>query len=103
MAGLYSKDQKIVGGKYLVMRRDGTVPDWPYFVLGARDPIVPWVLRFYAIVAFLYRKDWKYVKDVWALARDFHMYKREHGAGDPDGARHRVDNPDVISKMKNGA
>lgn len=36
MAGTFAKGQKIVGGKYLVQRRDGTVPPWPWFVLGAQ-------------------------------------------------------------------
>lgn len=31
--------------KFLVVRRDGTVPDWPYLVLGARDPAAPAALR----------------------------------------------------------
>lgn len=41
MAGLFSNQPATKEGKYLVQRRDGTVPDWPWFVLGARDPIAP--------------------------------------------------------------
>lgn len=100
MAGLFSKGQKIVGGKYLVLRRDNTVPQWPWFVLGARDPIAAWALRFYAIVAFLYRMDWQYVKDVWKLAGEFAQYRRETGSGDPDGPRHRIDDPETVARMK---
>lgn len=100
MAGLFSKGQKLKGGKYLVMRRDGTIPDWPWFVLGGRDPMAAWALRFYAVLAFLWRKDWQYVRDCWEMARDFDAHRRQTGSGDPDGARHRIDDPDTVRKMQ---
>lgn len=100
MAGLFSKGQKIVGGKYLVKRRDGTVPEWPWFVLGGRDPMAPWALRFYAILAFIMRKDWQYVKDVWKLAGEFAQYRWHTGSGDPDGPRHRQDDPETVAQMQ---
>ena len=34
--------------KYLVVRRDGSIPKWPAFVLGARDPCALFALRAYA-------------------------------------------------------
>ena len=33
--------------KYLVVRRDGTVPRWPWFVLGGRDQAARDAMRFY--------------------------------------------------------
>jgi hypothetical protein len=51
MARLFSKTEGYEGGKYLVLRRDGTVPDWPYLVMGAADPVVPVALRAYAVEA----------------------------------------------------
>ena len=40
MAGLHRSDPKTKEGKFLVTRRDGTIPKWPHFVLGGRDPIL---------------------------------------------------------------
>lgn len=33
------------GKKFLVLRRDGTIPDWPWFVLGGEDPMAPGALH----------------------------------------------------------
>jgi hypothetical protein len=93
----------IKGGKYLVQRRDGTVPEWPYFVLGARDPAAPAALRAYADAAEAEGMDPQYVKDVRQLAFDFSDYRAEEGAGDPDGRPHRKDDPAVVVRMKYGA
>ena len=30
-----------------MVRRDGTIPTWPYFVMGARDPAAAWALFAY--------------------------------------------------------
>ncbi|HXI43902.1 MAG TPA: hypothetical protein VNH83_28225 [Bryobacteraceae bacterium] len=40
-AGLWRKNPETPEGKYLVKRRDGSVVDWPNFVLGAKDPAAP--------------------------------------------------------------
>lgn len=48
MKGLYRDNPKTPEGKYLVKRRDGTVPEWPSFVLGAKDPMAPAALLAYA-------------------------------------------------------
>ncbi len=58
-----------------------------------------WALRFYAVLAFLWWKDWQYVRDVWSLAGDFARHRRETGSGDPDGPRHRTDDPETVRKM----
>lgn len=99
MAGLFSKDAGFEGGKFLVQRRDGSVPEWPWFVLGARDPAAPRALRAYADEAERLGMDPKYVFDLRCLAYDFEKYRAEHGNGDPDAPRHRVDDPEVVAKL----
>lgn len=90
-------------GKYLVQRRDGTVPEWPYFVLGARDEAAEVALRAYADAAERLGLDAKYVADVRELADDFMNYRLDEGAGDPDARPHRQDDPAVVLRMKLGA
>ena len=103
MSGLWRNDPATKGGKYLVQRRDGTVPEWPYFVLGARDPAAPVALRAYAEEAKRLGFDHQYVGDVYDLADEFESYCLEHGKGDPTGAPHRKDDSAVVTKMKAGA
>lgn len=90
-------------GKYLVIRRDGTVPDWPHFVLGARDPAVPAALLAYADAAESLGYDIGFVADVRALAIEFDEYRQAHGNGDADAAPHRRDDPETITKMQKGS
>ena len=89
-------------GKYLVTRRDGTVPNWPHFVMGARDPAVPAALRAYADEAAKLGYDPKFVDDVRALAEEFERYRKDHGQGDADAPPHRKDDPETIAKMRFG-
>jgi hypothetical protein len=89
--------------KFIVMRRDGTVPEWPYFVLGARDPAAPTALRAYAVAAKLLGMDPAYAEDLRGQADDWDAYRREHGEGDPDAPPHRKDNPHVVSLLKAGS
>jgi hypothetical protein len=103
VARIFSKDDSFEGGKYLVQRRDGTVPDWPYLVMGAADPAVPYALRAYAGKAEEMGMDPQYVADICDLAREFEAWNLEHGDGDPDAPRHRTDDPEIIAKMKRGA
>lgn len=104
MAGLWRKhDTGAREGKYLVQRRDGTVPDWPNFVIGAADPAAPAALRAYADEAERQRFDPQYVADIRAMAEEFESWRLEHGAGDPDAARHRTDDPVVVAKMRTGS
>lgn len=88
------------GGKYLVVRRDGTVPTWPHFVLGARDPSTPVALRAYADSAQKLGYDPAFVTDIRVLAEEFEEYRKANGAGDPDAAPHRKDDPETIAKMQ---
>lgn len=89
----------IAGGKYLVTRRDGTVPPWAWFVLGSRDPAAPPALRAYAEAAKLFGKDPQYVADVLRLADEFDADRIAHGEGDPDAPPHRKDDPATVEKM----
>jgi hypothetical protein len=102
MTRVWAKDPdgKAPEGKFLVVRRDGTVPRWPHFVLGARDPCVPIALRAYAAKAQSLGYDQAYVDSVVELASDFERYCEAHGEGDPDAGPHRKDDPQVISAMR---
>lgn len=90
-------------GKYLVMRRDGTIPSWPSFVLGARDPHAAVALRAYADSI---AQDPDCHPDlpvrIRKLADEFDQYRLEHGNGDPTRGLHRKDNPLVIMLMQQG-
>ncbi len=87
-------------GKFLVVRRDGTTPDWPHFVLGARDPAVPSALESYSYMAQAMNFDPAYVASIRELAQDFRRYEKDHGKGDPDAPPHRTDDPVVLAMMR---
>lgn len=89
--------------KYLVLRRDNTVPDFPYFVIGARDPAAPAALRAYAAEAEKLGMDSEFVADLLGQADDYEIFRREHGDGDPDAPLHRTDDPDVVSRITWGS
>jgi hypothetical protein len=89
----------IAGGKYLIQRRDGSVPNWPSFVLGARDPQAPVALRAYADATEKAGGDPTFVRDVRLLADEFDSYRADHGEGDPMAPPHRKDDPKIIEKM----
>lgn len=99
MARLFRNTPGCEGGKFLVVRRDGTVPDWPYFVLGARDPAAWETLLAYADTAEHYGLDPEYVADIRKLSVEFENYLKANGRGDPDAPKHRTDDPDVVSRM----
>jgi hypothetical protein len=101
MAGLFRNNEETREGKYLVTRRDGTLPEWPYFVIGAKDPASTAALLAYADAGEAFCGfDPQFVADVRALAKEFTEYRKAHGVGDPDGAPHREDDPATIEKMK---
>lgn len=91
--------------KFLVLRRDGTVPDWPYLVLGARDPHAPYAIRAYVEAARNsgYTLDPVYLEDLERLADSFVEYRALHGDGDPDAPPHRDDHPDIVAQFKAGS
>jgi len=101
MPGLWRYDPRHPRSKYLVQRRDGTIPDWPWFVIGAKDPVAPWALRAYAAVSLVILWDWQYARDVWSLAGEFSRFRRQTGTGDPNASQHRQDDPATINRLDN--
>jgi ABC-type branched-subunit amino acid transport system substrate-binding protein len=101
-AGLWRKNPETPEGKYLVKRRDGSVVEWPNFVLGAKDPAAYDALLAYADAADRLGFNEKFVSDVRALAAEFWEYRKQHGNGDADRGRHRKDDPATIAEMKRG-
>lgn len=85
--------------KFLVLRRDGSVPEWPWLVMGAADPATPHALRAYAEVAGTYGMDPEYCHEIRLLAQRFEDWRRDNWEGDPDAPPHRVDDPAVVSRM----
>lgn len=102
MPGLWRKNPKTKEGKYLVKRRDGTIPEWPYFVLGAKDPAAPAALMAYATEAERRGMDPEFVEDVRLMAGEFAVYRIRNGEGDPDAPPHRTDDPATIEEMRHG-
>lgn len=100
--GLWRNDPATPEGKYLVKRRDGSVVEWPNFVVGARDPAGPAALREYSRAARALGMDPTYCDEVLALADQFDHYRVMRGSGDPDGRKHREDDPATIAEMKLG-
>lgn len=97
--GLWRK-HGIEGGKYLVTRRDGSVPVWPSFVIGARDPAASAALLAYADKAQELGYDPEFVSDMRELAAEFATYLLFAGSGDPDAVPHRKDDPLTVGRMK---
>lgn len=113
LTGLFRHNPATPEGKYLVKRRDGTVVEWPSFVLGARDPIAEVALKAYAReVHRLLDQEPEQAKQLgltrefgdslWAMAEDWAEYRAVHGNGDPGMGRHRVDDPATIAEMRKG-
>lgn len=98
---IWAKTKEFSEGKFLVVRRDGSVPHWPHFVLGARDPFASIALRAYVAAArdsgFF---DPEYADSILELANDFERYRAAQGDGDPNAPPHRTDHPDVIRAMR---
>lgn len=86
-------------GKFLVVRRDGSIPAWPHFVLGARDPAAPAALRAYADAADAHGMDAEFAQSVREIADEFEVYRAREGRGDPDAPPHRHDNGAVVDLM----
>jgi hypothetical protein len=99
---LWRDDPATPEGKYLVKRRDGSVPEWPSFVLGARDPAAPAALRAYASAAEALHMPRGFADSVRKLADEFEAYRLKHGRGDPERGKHRVDDPAIIADMRRG-
>jgi hypothetical protein len=102
MAGIWRNNPETKEGKYLVKRRDGTVPSWPWFVIGAADPAAGAALRAYADEAERLGMDPAYVRDVRDLAVVFEEWEEANLTGDPDAPRHRKDDPATVAEMAKG-
>lgn len=85
--------------KFLVTRRDGTHPEWPWLVMGARDPIAPAALRAYAQEARRLGYPEDYAADVEKLAGEWESYRETAGDGDPEAPPHREDSPEIVTKI----
>lgn len=70
--------------KYLILRRDGSIPRWPAFVLGAADPAAPAALRAYADECERMGMLSHYVRYVRALAEEFQAFPGESDPDEPD-------------------
>jgi len=103
LSGLWRRNPVTPEGKYLVKRRDGSIPEWPNLVIGAKDPAAPVALRAYADEAERLGMNAQYVADMRWLAEEFENYRLAHGDGDPDRGKHRTDDPAVIAEMAKGA
>lgn len=97
---IWAKTAEFFEGKFLVVRRDGSIPAWPHFVLGARDPAAPAALNAYADASERLGVDAEYVTSIRDLASDFARYRQEAGDGDPEAPPHRTDDPSVIAAMR---
>lgn len=98
---IWAKTKEFTEGKFLVVRRDGTIPHWPHFVLGARDPAATAGLLAYAEKARELGFDPEYCDSVVELAtKDFPEYLEKEGPGDPEAPPHREDYPDIIAIMR---
>lgn len=97
------------GGKFLVVRRDGTIPKWTWFVLGARDPFAYAALQAYATAVNVQachtkekaqaNKLFDYRDDIRQLAEDFRSEREKTGNGDPEATPHRPENLAIKSLM----
>lgn len=97
---VWVKTKEFFEGKFLVVRRDGTIPPWSHFVLGARDPAAPAALRAYAKAAETRGFDIEYCDSVRDLAHDFEVERARLGDGDPEAPPHRKDNPAILALMR---
>lgn len=75
--------------KYLVIRTDGSLPRWPYFVLGASDPASPAALRAYADSAEKHGMSSHYIRELRMLADEFERWRQANGSGDPGNRNER--------------
>ncbi len=113
LTGLFRDQLETPEGKYLVKRRDGTVPEWPSFVLGAADPLAEAALRAYSTAAYRMLDEHpagaaaigltrEFAERIRQLANEFADYRAVHGEGDPGMGPHRKDDPATIAEMRKG-
>ena len=102
-------DGPVREGKYLVVRRDGTIPKWGHFVMADVDPAASRALRCYANAAQELGMEKDFIASVRDLADRFEALAflaatkaRAEGTkgADPDAPPHRTDNPSVVAMMR---
>lgn len=97
MSGLWKNDPQTAEGKYpIVLRRDGSVLEGPYFVIVLRDPCASEAFAAYADAAEEAGLDPVFVEDVRVMAGQAEI-AASRDAGDPDAPRHRIDDPKVLA------
>jgi hypothetical protein len=73
--------------KFLVIRRDGTVPAWPWLVLGGRDPWAIEAARAYADAAERGGGDPDYIAHIRSMVTEMEEFPKdgdhEFGPDDP--------------------
>lgn len=103
LKGLVRDNPATPEGKYLVKRRDGTVPVWPHFVLAAADPHSPAAIRAYAnSIQHDPDCDPAFAVRLFEMADEFEAWRQKNGTGDPTRGLHRKDDPATIAEMKKG-
>jgi hypothetical protein len=113
LTGLFRDNPSTPEGKYLVKRRDGSVPPWPSFVLGGADPIAEVALRAYADEAERICVDkpeeaahlgitLQWIDALRRWVDKFREWREKHGAGDPGRGPHRKDDPATVEEMRKG-
>jgi hypothetical protein len=100
--GLFRNQPDTPEGKYLVKRRDGSVVEWPSFVLGAKDAAAAHALREYAKKGRELGYSEGMCRAIEREAYQWDVYRHEHGDGDPDRGKHREDDPATIADMRKG-
>jgi len=96
MSGLWRNNKDTPEGKYpIVLRRDGSVIDTPYFVLLERDPAFIDAMTAYADYHERLGSDESFVSDIRAWVN--HVKANKPSPGDPDAPRHRKDDPHTIA------
>lgn len=96
-------DGEVRKGKYLVVRRDGTVPVWANFVIGAYDPCAAPAMRAYGEAARAQGYAPDFVASCFELADQFERTAASEEArakADPDAPPHRKDLPEVLAMMR---
>lgn len=73
--------------KYLVVRRDGSIPNWRWFVLGSRDPAASAALKAYAQAAHELGMADQYIDKLISIQRSFESDFNALGSSDPDAPR----------------
>lgn len=96
--GLWKNNPATPEGKYpILLRRDGSAVEHPYFAILARDPCATVALQAYADEAERRGLPADFVSDVRRLANEYRDYRIDCGDGDPGAPRHRRDDPAILA------